>query len=167
MIGTDAVFGKIWTFRDSEQYQRRTEVVFATGSIVGAQTYRLLTNLMAPKKPGELTYDEATEKLWVHFQPKSIKIAKQFRWPSTFRSYEGSRPCANLEDSWMKHCWTIQIRLWHDIVERKHSVNTLIQSGSITLMKALEIALAIEAAEKDWFKPTLVNYHMQVNFLLP
>ena len=46
-------------------------------ALVGAQTYRLLTNLVAPKKPGEHTY---AEKLTAHLKPKPIKIAECFRF---------------------------------------------------------------------------------------
>ena len=49
-------------------------------ALVGAQTFRLLTNLVAPKKPGELTYDEVKEKLTAHFKPKPITIAERFRF---------------------------------------------------------------------------------------
>ena len=42
-------------------------------ALVGAQTYRLLTNLVAPKKPGEHTYAQVKEKLTAHLKPKPIK----------------------------------------------------------------------------------------------
>ena len=49
-------------------------------ALVGAQTFRLLTNLVSPLKPGELTYAEVKEKLSAHFKPKPIKIAERFRF---------------------------------------------------------------------------------------
>ena len=49
-------------------------------ALVSAQTYRLLTNLVAPKKPGEHTYAQVKEKLKAHLKPKPIKIAKRFRF---------------------------------------------------------------------------------------
>ena len=49
-------------------------------ALVGAQTFRLLTNLVAPKKPGELTYTEVKQKLTAHFKPKPITIAERFRF---------------------------------------------------------------------------------------
>ena len=49
-------------------------------ALVGAQMFRLLTNLVAPKKPGELTYDEVKEKLTAHFKPKPITIAERFQF---------------------------------------------------------------------------------------
>ena len=48
--------------------------------LVGTQTFWLLTNLVAPKKPGELMYDEVKEKVTAHFKPKLIMIAKRFRF---------------------------------------------------------------------------------------
>lgn len=49
-------------------------------ALVGAQTYQLLTNLVAPKKPGEHTYAQVKEKLTAHLKPKPIKIAERFRF---------------------------------------------------------------------------------------
>ena len=54
--------------------------------LVGSQTFRLLTSLVAPKKPGELTYDEVTEKLTGYFKPKPIKIAERSRFYSKERA---------------------------------------------------------------------------------
>ena len=68
-------------------------------ALVGAQTYRLLTNLVAPEKPDDLTYAQAKEKLRARFKPKHIKIAKQISilqetattilWPTMSQSYGG------------------------------------------------------------------------------
>ena len=48
--------------------------------LVDAQMFRLLTNLVAPQKPGELTYTEVKQKLTAHFNPKPITIAERFRF---------------------------------------------------------------------------------------
>ena len=39
-------------------------------------------NLVAPKKPGELSYKEICEQLEKHFSLKPIKIAERFRFYS-------------------------------------------------------------------------------------
>ena len=44
------------------------------------ETYQLLTNLMAPTKPGEHTYAQVKEKLTAHLEPKTIKIVERFRF---------------------------------------------------------------------------------------
>ena len=49
-------------------------------ALVGNSTFRLLTNLFAPRQPGELTFNEAHTKLEHHFKPKPVEIAKRFRF---------------------------------------------------------------------------------------
>ena len=51
-------------------------------ALIGNSTFKLLTNLVAPKKPGELSYKEICEQLEKHFSPKPIKIAERFRFYS-------------------------------------------------------------------------------------
>ena len=48
--------------------------------LVGSSTFRLLTNLVVPRQPGELTYKEALTELESHFKPKPVKIAERFRF---------------------------------------------------------------------------------------
>ena len=40
----------------------------------------MLTNLVAPRKPGELSYKQICEQLQKHFSPKPVKIAERFRF---------------------------------------------------------------------------------------
>ena len=49
-------------------------------SVIGATTYSLLRDLVAPRKPSELKLDEAIEALTAHFQPKPIVIAERFHF---------------------------------------------------------------------------------------
>ena len=49
-------------------------------ALIGAPTYKLLTNLVAPKEPGEFTYKQVLDKLAAHFKPKPIVIAEHFRF---------------------------------------------------------------------------------------
>ena len=48
--------------------------------LVGNLTFRLLTNLVAPRQLGELMFKEALTELEHHFKPKPVKIAKCFRF---------------------------------------------------------------------------------------
>ena len=48
--------------------------------LVGNSTFRLLTNLVAPKQLGELTFKEPLTELESHFKPKLVKIAERFRF---------------------------------------------------------------------------------------
>ena len=49
-------------------------------TLVGNSTFRLLTNLVAPRQPGELTFKEALTELERHFKPKPVIIAERFRF---------------------------------------------------------------------------------------
>ena len=48
--------------------------------LVGNSTFRLLTNLVAPRQPGELTFKEALTELESHFKHKPVKIAEHSRF---------------------------------------------------------------------------------------
>ena len=54
-------------------------------SVVGASTYRILRNLVAPKKPGEKTYDELIDALSSHFKPTPSEIVERCRFHSRAR----------------------------------------------------------------------------------
>ena len=45
---------------------------------MGASTFKLLSNLIVPQEPGDITYAQVVEKLTSHFKPKTLKIAKRF-----------------------------------------------------------------------------------------
>ena len=49
-------------------------------ALIGNATFKLLANLVAPQKPGELSYNKICEQLEKHFSPKPVKIAKRFRF---------------------------------------------------------------------------------------
>ena len=49
-------------------------------ALVGNSTLRLLTNLVAPRQPGELTFKEPLTKLESYFKPKPVKIAERFQF---------------------------------------------------------------------------------------
>ena len=48
--------------------------------LVGNSTFRLLTNLVAPRQRGELTYKEPLTELESHFKPKPGKITERFQF---------------------------------------------------------------------------------------
>ena len=125
-------------------------------ALVGAQTYRLLTNLVAPKKPGELTYDETKEKLRAHFKPKPIKIAERFRFYK--RQQQQAETMAEYVAELRRLATTCEFAAFLDEAlldkfvcgMRKESIQRkLLSEADLTLTKALEIAQGMEAAEKD------------------
>ena len=56
-----------FTANGIDSVERRKAVLL---SCVGARTYKLLSNLVAPKKPGECTYNDIVETLTKHHNPR-------------------------------------------------------------------------------------------------
>ena len=54
-------------------------------SIIGASTYKLLHNLVSPRKPGEKSFVELTAVLRKHFHPTPSIIVERFRFHSRVR----------------------------------------------------------------------------------
>ena len=49
-------------------------------SSIGALTYSLLRDLVAPVVPGTLPFDRISEVLTLHFQPRHLMIAERFHF---------------------------------------------------------------------------------------
>ena len=49
-------------------------------TVIGSTTYDLLSNLVAPKKPRDLSIGELAEQLHCHFDPKPLVIAERFHF---------------------------------------------------------------------------------------
>ncbi|XP_051233810.1 uncharacterized protein LOC127350824 [Dicentrarchus labrax] len=54
-------------------------------SVVGAQTYSLMRNLLSPAKPGEKTFAQLEALLKKHFNPKPSEIVQRFKFDSRMR----------------------------------------------------------------------------------
>ena len=85
------------------QYTERVEYFFTANgiegddnrlaaflSIIGPQTYTLLANLVAPKKPGEKKYEEVVKELKKHYNLQPSEIMQQFRFHTRIRKLEES-----------------------------------------------------------------------------
>ena len=125
-------------------------------ALVGAQTYRLLTNLVALKKPSEHMYTQVKEKLTAHLKPKPIKIPERFRFYK--RQQEPSKKMADYIAELRRLATTCEFGTFLDMAQRdkfvcglyKESVQQrLLAKADLTLKKALEIAQGMEATEKD------------------
>ena len=70
---------------------------------------RLLTNLVAPRQPGELTFKEPLTKLESYFKPKPVKIAERFQFFNETSSQGG--PC---QSTW-RNCedWLLRASSGH------------------------------------------------------
>ena len=49
-------------------------------SVCGAKSYKLMSNLLAPSKPGEKTFEELVTLLKNHYNPIPSEIAQSFRF---------------------------------------------------------------------------------------
>ena len=54
-------------------------------SVVGDTTYKLIYDLVAPKKPTEKSYTELVELLTMHLKPRLSVIVERFKFNSCFQ----------------------------------------------------------------------------------
>lgn len=54
-------------------------------SVIGAETYKLLKNLISPKIPSDKSYDNLKAALLAHYMPKPLVIAERFRFKRTVK----------------------------------------------------------------------------------
>ena len=54
-------------------------------SVVGSQTYKLISDLLAPKKPNQATYIELVDTLEKHLKPTKSSIIARFQFNSRYR----------------------------------------------------------------------------------
>ena len=59
-------------------------------SLIGPQVYKLLANLVAPKKPGEKKYEEVVAELKKHYDLQPSEIMQRFRFHTRIRKTEES-----------------------------------------------------------------------------
>ena len=54
-------------------------------SVCGAKNYHILRNLVAPRTPTELDFDEIVTVMQQHFNPKPVVTVERFKFNSRFR----------------------------------------------------------------------------------
>ena len=54
-------------------------------SVIGDGTYKLLSSLLAPTKPGEKSFDDLVTVLKNHFSPVPSEIMERFKFNTRFR----------------------------------------------------------------------------------
>ena len=123
-------------------------------SSIGAATYALLRDLVAPEAPGTLTLKKVSEVLTAHFEPKRNVIAERFYFHKRVQATGES--IADFDAALRKlatHCEfgatleeTLRDRfvcgLQHEATQRR-----LLSKSGLTYQKALEIAQAMERAD--------------------
>ena len=168
-----AMFGSVGEFNEDNeewtQYEERLSHFFAANGIenaskkrsvflamVGPSAYKLLGNLVAPKKPGEVEYGELVKKLSEHHNPAPSEIVQRFKFNSRVRNPGESvakftaelrslaRFC-NFKDSLDDMLRDRLVCGISDVQMQKR----LLAEPKLTLKKATELALSMEAASKN------------------
>ena len=124
--------------------------------LIGAQTYSLLRDLVAPNSPGELLFTQLSEVLSFHFQPRRLVIAERFQFHR--RTQAAGERIAEFDAALRKlttHCEfgeTLEEALRDRFVcDLQHEATQcrLLAEHTFTYKKALEIARGMEAADSN------------------
>ena len=125
-------------------------------SSIGASTYSLLSNLVAPHLPSAKSLAEICTALRLHFEPKRAIIAERFHFykrdqatGETIADFDAAlRKLAThcnfgdtLEDA-LRDRFVCGLR--HEAIQRR-----LLSETELTYQKAMEVARGIEAADKN------------------
>ena len=124
--------------------------------MVGPSTYKLLCNLITPQKPGELSYDELVQSVRKHHNPTPSEIVQRFKFNSRVRQPGESvatflaelRALAkfcNYGDMLDSMLWDRMVCGINDLQIQKR----LLAESDLTLKKATDLALGMEAAVKN------------------
>ena len=125
-------------------------------SVVGSKVYALLRSLAAPKLPKELSFQELEALLKAHFSPKPLTIAKRLHFHRRGRA-AGESIAEYLAElrRLATHCEFADFldQALHDRlvcgVRSQNVQKLLLSEAKLTLTKAMELAQAMEAAERN------------------
>ena len=125
-------------------------------AVVGATTYKVLRDLVAPSKPGDIPFEELVQKLEEHFSPKPSEIVERFRFHT--RSRKPGESVANFIASLRalsEHCnfGTVLEDMLRDRlvcgVNDDTTQKRLLAEPNLTYKRAVEIARGLETADKN------------------
>ena len=167
-----ALFGSIGEFTESQeswsQYVQRLEQFFAANDIpdekkasvflatVGPAAFHILSNLVAPNKPGEESYARLIETMSEFYNPKPLVTVQRYRFYSRFQHSEESisafvaelrslaRDCdfgRALEDNLRDK---LVCAVADQALQRK-----LLTEKDLTFQRALDVARSHESAKKN------------------
>ena len=166
-----ATFGKLKEFEPENEkisaYLERVELYFTANdikerqvpiflSVIGAKTYSLLRDLLAPTNPKEKSFDELAEVLKKHFEPKPLVIAERFTFHRRNQSPDESvlEYMAELRRL-ATHC-DFQNYLDQALRDRlvcglrsENIQKRLLVEADLTLARAVELAQGMEAAHQN------------------
>ena len=127
-------------------------------AVIGPSTYKLLRSMLAPRNPGEVSFDETIKVLSDHYSPKPSEIVSRFKFynrsrqpgesVSTFVSeIRALARFCNFGESSLDSM--IRDRLVCGIQDEQIQKHLLSKGDKLTLAKALTLSQAIETANKD------------------
>ncbi len=125
-------------------------------SVIRADTYKLLKNLMSPALPSTLGYDVLTRALSGHYKPAPVVIAEQFRFQKrnqkegeavsdyivALRQLSATCNFGQYLDDALRDRFVSG--LWSDAVHRR-----LLSEKDLTFLRVCEIAILMELASKN------------------
>ena len=137
-------------------------------STIGSQTYSLLSDLLAPDSPGSKSLADISGTLCRHFEPKCAIIVERFYFhkrdqaaKESIKDFDAALQklathCnfgANLEEA-LRDRFVCGLR--HEMIQRQ-----LLSETDLSYHKAMDIALSIEAADKNTraFRPPDAAIH--------
>ena len=167
-----SIIGNIGVYNESEEdfesYCNRVELFFEANSVksekkvctfltvIGAKTFSLVKDLVAPKKPSECTYVELVDALRSHFRPQVVIIYERFKFYS--RNQENNESVTNFVAAIKAKARTCEFGSNLEDMMRDRLVmglrdqatqRALLTAKDLTFAQAVEVASAREAAAKD------------------
>ena len=144
-------------------------------SSIGAETYTLLKDLVAPAKPKDKTYEQLKDALLSHLKPKRLVISERFRFHSrkqkeqeTVTHFAAAVSHLATTCQFSGDCLQEMLRdrfvcgLRHAATQKK-----LLTEEKLTYEKAVQIALSFERAETDAAELQVPSGTGQPSELLP
>ncbi|XP_039511288.1 uncharacterized protein K02A2.6-like [Pimephales promelas] len=147
------VLGHFFVANEIEEEEKKRAILLSS---VGSRTYSLMRNLLSPNKPGEKSYEDLTDLLQSHYNPKPSEIVQRFKFNSRTRAVnETVMEYVAVLRELAQHCnygdklkEMLRDRLVCGIADDRMQ-RRLLAEPELTFEKALKVALAIETANRD------------------
>jgi len=125
-------------------------------TLIGPATYKLLSNLIAPQKPGEVEYSSLVKTLADHFSPTPSEIVQRFKFNSRSRR-QGESVATFVAElraiaAWCNFGETLEAMLRDRIVcgiNDSTIQKRLLAESKLTYQQALDLARGLETAAKN------------------
>ena len=145
--------GHYFVANDVKEDEKKRAILLSS---CGVNTYTIIRNLFAPDLPATKSFEEIVAAAGTHFNPKPSSIVQRFRFNSRVRKDgESVAEFVSQLRKLSEHCEfgdTLDKMLRDRIVCGINDVRIqrrLLAEPGLSLAKALELALALETADKD------------------